>query len=49
VEGKGGAGGLDSRAQQRRTEEEEVERRWSRNTWPEKATSSKGSHDWGID
>ncbi|KRY98034.1 hypothetical protein T11_11522 [Trichinella zimbabwensis] len=30
-------------------EEEEVEGRWSRTTWPGEATSSKGSHSWGIE
>jgi hypothetical protein len=23
--------------------------RWSRTTWPGEATSSKGSHSWGIE
>lgn len=30
-------------------EEEVVEGRWSRTTWPGEASSSKGSHSWGIE
>ena len=40
LEVKGGTGGL--------REEEEVEGRWSRTTWPEGTASDKGSHSWGI-
>ena len=40
VEGKGVMGGLK--------EEEEVEGKWSRTTWPGETASSKESHSWGI-
>ena len=33
----------------RKDEEEDMEGRWSRTTWPGEATSSKGSHSWGIE
>ena len=33
---------------ERKEEDEEVEGRWSRTTWLGGATSSKGSHSWGI-
>ena len=36
---------LESRG---KVEEEEVEGRWSRITWPREAASSKGSHSWAI-
>jgi hypothetical protein len=51
VEGTGGSRELGKSREQerRRTEEKEVEGRWSRTTRPEEATSSKGSHSWGID
>lgn len=31
----------------RKMKEEEVERKWSRTTWPGESANSKGSHDWG--
>ena len=50
VGGKVGDGGLrEWRKRKGRTEEEEMEGRWSRTAWPGEATSSKGSHSWGIE
>lgn len=58
VEGKGGAGGFREvergrrkgrQRRERRMEEEEVEGRWNRCTWPGKATSNKGPHSEGIE
>jgi hypothetical protein len=40
-QGQGGVGG-------ERATEEEVEGKWSRNTWPGGTTSYKESHSWGI-
>ena len=48
VEGKVELKRLGERKGGGMTEEEEVEGRWSRTTWPGEATSSKGSHSWGI-
>lgn len=47
VEGKGGSRGLRE-GEERETEEEDLEGRWSRTTWPGEATSDKGSHSWRI-
>ena len=33
---------------ERKTEEEEVEGKWNRSTWPGETVSYKGSHSWGI-
>ena len=53
VGGKVGDGGLREWRKSKgqggtRMEEEEVEGRWSRTTWPGEAASSKGSHSQGI-
>jgi hypothetical protein len=32
-----------------KNEEEEVERKWSRSTWPGETASYKGSPSWGIE
>lgn len=59
VEGKGGLkvldtdrekGGRETRRgrRERKTEEEEVEGKWSRSTWPRETTSCKGFRRWGI-
>jgi hypothetical protein len=52
VKRKGRAGGFREgergRRRRREMEEEEVEGRWSRTTWPGEAASSKGSHSQGI-
>ena len=48
--GKVGLGVLESGVREGkrggRTEEEEVEGRWSRTTWPREASGSKESHSW---
>ena len=44
LEREGGVGN-----ERKKTEEEEVEGRWSRTTWLGEAVSSKGSHSWGIE
>ena len=51
LEGGREEGGEETRkcGRPRKTEEEEVGGRWSRTTWPGEATSSKGSHSWGIE
>ena len=38
----------DRKEGERKMEEEEVEGRYSRNTWPGGAASGKRSHSWGI-
>jgi hypothetical protein len=52
VERKGGAGGFREgergRRREKKMKEDKVDGRWSKNTRPGEATSSKGSHSWGI-
>ena len=54
MEGKGGPGGLreggkEKERRRRREERRKEGRRWNRTTWLGGATSSKGSHNWGIE